>query len=54
MGGWIESNNREIHNLCSSPYVIRVIKSVKMRWAEHVARMEEMRNAYLHNFSRKT
>jgi hypothetical protein len=33
-------------NLYSSPSIIRVIKSRKMRWAGHVARMGERRNAY--------
>jgi hypothetical protein len=34
------------HNLYSSPGIIRVIKSRRMRWAGHVARMREKRNAY--------
>jgi hypothetical protein len=32
--------------LCSSPSIIRIIKSRRMRWAGHVARMGENRNAY--------
>jgi hypothetical protein len=32
--------------LYSSPNIIRIIKSRRMRWAEHVARMGEKRNAY--------
>jgi hypothetical protein len=39
-------HNEELHNLNSSPSIIRVIKSGRMRWAGHVARMREMRNAY--------
>jgi hypothetical protein len=39
-------NNGEIHNLYSSPEIIRQIKSRRMRWAGHVARMEEGRNVY--------
>jgi hypothetical protein len=35
----------ELHNLCSSPDIIRQIKSRRMRWAGHVARMGEGRNA---------
>jgi hypothetical protein len=35
-----------IHNLYSSPSIIRIIKSRRMKWAEHVARMGEKRNAY--------
>jgi hypothetical protein len=34
-----------IHNLYSSPNIIRLVKSMKMRWAGHVARMGETRNA---------
>jgi hypothetical protein len=33
------------HNLYSSPSIIRMIKSRRMRWVEHVARMREKRNA---------
>jgi hypothetical protein len=36
----------ELHNLYSSPSIIRMIKSRRMRWAGHVARMGEKRNAY--------
>jgi hypothetical protein len=36
---WRELHNEEIHNLYSSPNIIRIIKSRKMRWAGHVARM---------------
>jgi hypothetical protein len=39
-------HNEELHDLYSSPSIIRVIKSRKMRWAGHVAGMEEKRNAY--------
>jgi hypothetical protein len=39
-------HNEELHNLYSSPSIIRVIKSRKMRLARHVARMGEKRNAY--------
>jgi hypothetical protein len=38
--------NEKLHNLYSSPNVIRMIKSRTMRWAGHVARMGEKRNAY--------
>jgi hypothetical protein len=38
-GGWRELHNEELHNLYSSPTIIRVIKSRRMRWAGHVARM---------------
>jgi hypothetical protein len=46
MGGWIRLHNEELHNLYASQNIIRVIKSRRMRSAEHVARMGEMRNAY--------
>jgi hypothetical protein len=43
-GKWRKLHNGELHNLCSSPVVIRQIKSRRMRWAGHVARMGEGRN----------
>jgi hypothetical protein len=45
-GGWRKLHNEELHKLYSSPSVIRIIKSRRMRWAGHVARMGEKRNAY--------
>jgi hypothetical protein len=44
-GGWRKLHCEELHNLYSSPNIIRVMKSRRMRWEGHVARMEEMRNA---------
>jgi hypothetical protein len=38
--------NDELHDLYSSPNIVRVIKSRKMRWAGHVARMGERRGVY--------
>jgi hypothetical protein len=46
MGGWRKLHNEELHNLYSSPSIIRIIKSRRMRWAGHVARMGENRNVY--------
>jgi hypothetical protein len=43
-GGWRKLHNEELHNLYSSPNIIRSIKSRRMRWAGHVARMGEKRN----------
>jgi hypothetical protein len=43
-GGWRKLNNEELHNLYSSPSIIRIIKSRRMRWAGHVARIGEKRN----------
>jgi hypothetical protein len=39
-------HNDELHDLYSSPNIVRVIKSRKMRWAGHVARMGEGRGVY--------
>jgi hypothetical protein len=36
----------ELHNLYSSPNIIRLIKSRRMRWGGHVAHMEEMKDVY--------
>jgi hypothetical protein len=38
--------NKELHDLYSSPSIIRIIKSRRMRWEGHVTRMGETRNAY--------
>jgi hypothetical protein len=43
---WRQLHNEELHNLYSSPNLIRMIKSRKTRWAGHVARMGEKTNAY--------
>jgi hypothetical protein len=45
-GGWRKLYNEELHNLYSSPSIIRIINSGRMRWAGHVARMGEKRNLY--------
>jgi hypothetical protein len=45
-GGWRKLHNEELHKLDSSPSIIRIIKSRRMSWAGHVARMGEKRNAY--------
>jgi hypothetical protein len=46
MGGWKKLHNEELHNFYSSPSIIRIIKSRKMRWVGHVAQMGEKRNMY--------
>jgi hypothetical protein len=38
-GGWRKLHNEELHNSNFSPNIIRMIKSRRMRWAGHVARM---------------
>jgi hypothetical protein len=43
---WRKLHNDELHNLYSSPDIVRVIKFRRMRWAGHVARMEERRGVY--------
>ena len=43
---WIKLHNKELSDLYFSPNIIRVIKSRRMRWAGHVARMRERRGVY--------
>jgi hypothetical protein len=45
-GEWRKSHNAELRDLYSSPIIIRIIKSRRMRWAGHVERMGEKKNAY--------
>jgi hypothetical protein len=45
-GKWRKLHSEELHILYSSPNIIRQIKSRRMRWAGHVARMGEGRNVY--------
>jgi hypothetical protein len=45
-GDWRKLHNEELHNLYSSPNIIRMIKLRRTRWAGHIARMGEKRNAY--------
>ncbi|KAJ4426809.1 hypothetical protein ANN_26608 [Periplaneta americana] len=46
MGEWRNLHDAELHAFYSSPDIIRNIKSRRLRWAGHVARMGESRNAY--------
>jgi hypothetical protein len=41
MGDWRKLNNKKLHNLYSSPNIIRMIKSRRMQWAWYVARLKE-------------
>jgi hypothetical protein len=45
-GEWRKLHSKELHNFYSLPKIIRQIKSRKMRWAVHVARMGEERKVY--------
>jgi hypothetical protein len=45
-GEWRKLHSEELHNLYSSPDIIRQIKSRRMRWAGHVAHMGEERKLY--------
>ena len=46
MGEWRILHNEELNALYSSPNIVRVIKSRRIRWAGHVARMGEERGVY--------
>jgi hypothetical protein len=45
-GEWRRLHNKELYGLYSSPNIIRVMKSRRLRWAGHVACMGERRGAY--------
>jgi hypothetical protein len=45
-GSWRKLHNDELHSLYSSPKIVRVIKSRRMKWAGHVARMGEGRGVH--------
>jgi len=45
-GEWRRLHNKELNDLYSSPKIVRVIKSRRMRWAGHVAPMGEEREVY--------
>jgi hypothetical protein len=45
-GGWRKLHDEGLYNLYSSPSIIIMIKSKRIRWSGHVARMGEKRNAH--------
>jgi hypothetical protein len=45
-GEWRKLHNEELHDLYSSPSIIRITKARRMRWEGHVARMREKRKVY--------
>jgi hypothetical protein len=45
-GDWRRFHIEEFHKLYSSPNIIRMIKSRRMKWTGHVAQMGETRNVY--------
>ena len=45
-GQWRKLHNAVLHALNSSPNIIKNLKSRRLRWAEHVVRMEQARYAY--------
>ena len=45
-GEWKRFHNEELHSLYRSPIVVMVIKSGRLRWAGHIARMEEDKSTF--------
>jgi hypothetical protein len=45
-GGWRKLHNEELHNLYSSPNIIKMIKSRRIRWTEYAVCMWKKRNVY--------
>jgi hypothetical protein len=45
-GDWRKLHNKKLHDMYSSPSIIRKMKARRMRWTGHVARIGEKRNAY--------
>ena len=46
IGEWRRLHNEELHSLYRSPNMVMVVKSRRLRWAVHVARMEESRSVF--------
>ena len=45
-GEWTKLHNEELNDLYSLPNILRVVNSIRMRWAGHVARMGEVRGVH--------
>jgi len=45
-GGWRILHKEELHNLYNSPNIIKVVKSRRVRWTEHVVYMGEMHTIF--------
>ena len=43
-GDWRRLHNEDLNSLYRSPNIVRMLKSIKLRWAGHVVRMEEGRS----------
>jgi hypothetical protein len=54
MGGWRKLHNEELHNLYSSPSIIRMSESRRMRWSGHVARKRSAYRIFVEKPERKT
>ena len=46
-GEWRRLHNEELHNFYSSPNIVKAIKSRRLKWAGHVAIIEDVRNAFI-------
>jgi hypothetical protein len=51
---WRKIHNEELNDLYSSPSVVRVMKSRRLKWAEHVARMGESKGVCIQSFGGET
>jgi len=45
-GSWRRPRNEELYNLHYSPNIVGMTKSKRVRWAGHISRIGEMKNAY--------